>query len=324
MTTTITITHTPADGTLVEGTSRGDGTNTVLKANGFRWFRTLGLWGVSGSRDRDPNRAKIAAAADALRAAGHDVELDIDDTHRDPATVEADRAARAGDRAAALAAKADRRREQADAAWDADRRATAALPPGGEPIKVGHHSETRHRNAIDKTHRAIGRAVTAEREAVETARRADVATRATDHRYNPVTVKNRIDGLEAEQRADQRALDGHTRTAFTMGDGTKVLDVTDPATGGHRDTLTARMAARAADIAYWTEIREQQIAAGQATNYSRNTIAPGDQVLYRRQWYPVRRANAKTVTIPSIVGGSWTDTIGYHKLSGHRPVSTSR
>ena len=56
----------------------------------------------------------------------------------------------------------------------------------------------------------------------------------------------------------------------------------------------------------------------------RETIAAGDQVCYRRQWYPVRRANAKTVSIPSIVGGSWTDTIGYHKLSGHRPASTSR
>ena len=321
---TITITHTPDAGTLVEGTSRGDGTNTVLKANGFRWFRTLGLWGIAGSRDRDPHRAKITAAADALRAAGHDVEIDIDARHRDPATVEADRAARAGDRAGALAAKADRRREQADTAWDADRAATAALPPGGEPIHVGHHSETRHRNAIDKAHRAMGRAVTAERDAVEIARRADVATRATDHRYNPVTVKNRIDGLEADQRADQRALDGHTRTAFTMGDGTKVLDVTEPATGEHRETLTARIAARADDIAYWAEIREQQIAAGQATDYSRETIAPGDLVCYRRQWYPVRRANAKTVSIPSIVGGSWTDTIGYHKLSGHRPASTSR
>lgn len=324
MTTTITITHTPTDGTLVEGTARGDGTNTVLKANGFRWFHTLGLWGVAGSRDRDPNRAKIAAAAEALRAAGHDVELDIDDTHRDPATVEADRAARAEDRAAALAAKAGRRRDQADAAWDADRAATDALPPGGEPIKVGHHSEARHRNAIDKAHRAIGRAVTAERDAVETARRADVATRATEHRYNPVTVKNRIDGLEADQRADQRSLDGHTRTLFTTGDGTKVVDTHQAATGERREILTARMADRAADIAYWTEIRAEQIAAGQATDYSRDTIAPGDQVCYRRQWYPVRRANAKTVSIPSIVGGSWTDTIGYHKLSGHRPASTSR
>ena len=64
---TIEITHTAAEGTLVHGTARGDGTNTILKANGFRWFRTLGLWGIAGSRDRQPNRYKIDRAADALR-----------------------------------------------------------------------------------------------------------------------------------------------------------------------------------------------------------------------------------------------------------------
>ena len=85
-----------------------------------------------------------------------------------------------------------------------------------------------------------------------------------------------------------------------------------------------RMAARAEDIAYWVEIRRQQIAAGQTGDYSRDTIHPGDQVHYRGQWFTVRRANPKTVSIPSIVGGSWTDTIGYHKLTGHRPASTSR
>ena len=35
---TITIRHTHADGTLVEGTSKGDGTNTILKGNGFAGF----------------------------------------------------------------------------------------------------------------------------------------------------------------------------------------------------------------------------------------------------------------------------------------------
>ena len=76
---TITISHTPTDGTLVEGTSRGDGTNTILKSAGFRWFRTLGLWGIAGSRDRDPQRGRIEKAAAALRAAGHAVEVSIDD-----------------------------------------------------------------------------------------------------------------------------------------------------------------------------------------------------------------------------------------------------
>ena len=67
---TIEIIHTAAEGTLVHGTTRGDGTNTVLKATGFRWFRTLSAWGVPNSRDRQPNLGKIDRAAAALRDAG--------------------------------------------------------------------------------------------------------------------------------------------------------------------------------------------------------------------------------------------------------------
>lgn len=56
---TIDIIHSAVEGTLVHGTTRGDGTNTILKAAGFRWFPSLGLWGIAGSRDRQPNRYKI-------------------------------------------------------------------------------------------------------------------------------------------------------------------------------------------------------------------------------------------------------------------------
>ena len=40
----LAITHTRADGTLIDGTSKGDGSNTVLKANGWRFSRVLGGW----------------------------------------------------------------------------------------------------------------------------------------------------------------------------------------------------------------------------------------------------------------------------------------
>ncbi len=120
---TIEITHTAAEGTLVHGTARGDGTNTILKAAGFRWFRTLGVWGIAGSRDRQPNRYKIERAAESLRAAGHTVTVDVDDTHRPTAEAEADRAHRQAQRADALAAKADRKAAAASAAWESEQRA---------------------------------------------------------------------------------------------------------------------------------------------------------------------------------------------------------
>ena len=183
---TIQITHTPADGTLVHGTARGDGTNTVLKACGFRWFRTLGLWGIAGSRDRQPNRYKIDHAADALRAAGHTVNIDIDDTHRPVTDAEADRAQRQADRADAMAAQAARKAAAADDAWDAEQRAVDALPPGGEPIKIGHHSERRHRNAIARAHDATRRAIDATDAATTAASKAEAAAATTARRHNPV------------------------------------------------------------------------------------------------------------------------------------------
>lgn len=313
----LTITHTAHEGTLIEGTSRNDGTGPILKANGWRWFPSIGMWGIRSSRDRAPKRVTINLTADALRAAGFEVTVEIDATARPAAEVEADVIARQADRVDALRAKADRKAADAEQAWTAERRACDSLPPGGEPIKVGHHSEGRHRRAIDKAHDALGRAVGAEADAKEAARRAETAAHSTGARYSPITVKNRLDKLEAEQRADQRLLDGHERTLYVIA-GQKHVEITTPAQGAYRETVTARMAERAEKIAMWQEVRAEQLDSGTASNHGPDTIAKGDLVQWRGTWYPVKRVNKKTVTIPSIVGGSWTDTLGYHLITGHR------
>lgn len=76
----LAITHNAAEGTLVYGTARGDGSKDVLGPAGFRWYRSMDAWGIVGSRDRRPNTAKIEQAATGLRAAGFTVVVDIDDT----------------------------------------------------------------------------------------------------------------------------------------------------------------------------------------------------------------------------------------------------
>lgn len=325
--TTIDITHTAADGTLADGMIRGDGTYEILRANGFRWFRSLGMMGIQSSRDRQPNEHKITRVARALEEAGHTVTVAIDRTHRDPALAEADRAARQADRVAALENKADRRAAAAEAAWTAEQRATAALPPGGEPVKVGHHSEGRHLRAIDRAHNALGQAVAAEQASTHAARRAETATHTTAHRYSPTTVANRIRKLEAEQRADQRTLDGHTRTLFTDSRRIKHTEKTTAATGEYRERIIARMAERAANITYWQGIRTAQIAAGTAGDYSPDTINTGDLVKIRHHgWTPVLRTNAKTVSIetPAPYGGRLIrHTVPYPELQGHRPADTA-
>lgn len=67
--------------------------------------------------------------------------------------------------AARARAKADRREEWAGsrkakaAAEHAKSRGAVAGIPFGQPVLVGHHSERRHRNAIDRSWNALGRAV---------------------------------------------------------------------------------------------------------------------------------------------------------------------
>jgi hypothetical protein len=316
------IIHSADEGTLVHGTSRKDGTNTILKAAGFRWFRTLGVWGIAGSRDRQPNRYKIERAAAALRAAGHTVTINIDDAHRCTADAEADRTQRQAQRADALAAEADRKAAAAANAWDAEQRAVEALPPGGEPIKIGHHSERRHRNAIARAHDATRRAIDATDVARRDSARAQAAAATTAHRYHPVTVKNRIERLEAEQRSDQRTLDGHRRVVARSA-AHEYVDEFGPATGPYRDHVIARMAQRRDEISYWKAIYADLQVSGVASTHSRETISAGDFVQRRGHWYPVVRVNPKSVSVRMHEGATWTNTIGYHEISGHHRAASS-
>lgn len=311
----LTISHTAAEGTLIEGTAKGDGTAPVLKAHGWRWGRSIGSWFIPRSRDTAPKRHIIDATAAQLRADGFTVAVEVDASQRSTAEVEADKIARQADRAEALAAKAGRARGAAAAA---DHRADAAadrLPPGGEPIKIGHHSEARHRRDTQRAWDAMGASVQAHRDADEADRRAATAARTTAARYNPVTVANRIDKIEAEIRATDRRLNGYTAEA-----GSPYAHEVPPATGTYRGRLTAERAGQADALTYWQAVRAAQVETGQATNYGPTTVAKGDAVKIRDHWHRVARANKKTVSVET--GYSWTDRAPWHEVQDHRAATT--
>jgi hypothetical protein len=319
--TTLCITHTHESGTLLSGSVRGDGTAQILRqAGSWRWSRNVG-WYISRSRDRNANPVLIERTRAALVAAGFTVNVDVDDTFRSAAQVEADKARRAEDRADALANKAQRKATDAAQAYAAHERACEHLPPGGEPIHVGHHSERRHRNAIDKAWSSLGKAVNAGEEAERVEARADAAAKANARRHNPVTVKNRIDKLQAEQRADQRAIDGYRRVVARSATH-EWADESPPARGHYRDRVLARMAQRADQIVYWLDVYAQQQADGIATSYSRDTIGKGDSIKYRGHWYEVVRVNAKSVSVHLQPEWSWTHTVGYHEITDVQKLNT--
>ncbi|MGY2087842.1 DUF3560 domain-containing protein [Nocardia gipuzkoensis] len=324
----LTISHTAEEGTLLTGTVRDDGTYEVMvevrKAVGhWRWARSLGCWIVVSSRDRQPKQYHIDYAAKKLREAGYTVEIDIDRSSRATADAETDRAIRQSARVDALQAKASRKDARAAAAEAAHQRAHEALPPGGEPIKIGHHSERRHRRAIDKSWKAWGRSVEADRDATRAHHRAEAATRTTEQRYSPRTVANRIEVLEAEQRADQRALDGHTRRFLDSDGNVYQTDTTRPATGEYRARVLDRMTQRERDIAYWKQVRQSQIDEGLTPGWGREDFTVGDFVRAGGStWRQITRVNPKSV---SVVNSSLS-RLAVHtiaaKMTGRRWITT--
>ncbi len=80
-------------------------------------------------------------------------------------------------------ARVDRLRERAaklrEESSGRARRSLHGLPDNGQPILVGHHSERRHRAAIDRAHANMGKAIELEAEAERAESRADAAASST-------------------------------------------------------------------------------------------------------------------------------------------------
>ena len=313
----LTITHSHADGTLIEGTARGDGSADILKsvidpwagrAGAWKWSRNLGSWYVARSRDTRAKMPLIEATKSALETAGFEVTVEVDDTYRAAEDVEADAVRQQEHRVDALKTKAERRSAAADAAWEAEKHARDLLPPLGQPILVGHHSERRHRKAIERADNTIRKAFDATDAAEETTRRAEAAAGTTAFRYSPSVIRRRIGRLEAELRRFERARDGHTRTLFTDGRGVKHVETQPPAVGDHRERVVAEISRLTDQIGFWKRELEQAAKSG-ASIWDAHTVMVGDRVLLGVGWGAVERVNAQSVRV-----AGWTWRVPFDKI----------
>lgn len=314
------ITHTHEAGTLIEGTARGDGSAEVLKSQRWRWGRSISAWYVPNSRDHLPQTHKINATRDALTTAGFTVTLNISTEVRDWAEVEADKIERQAARVVALEAKAERKAAADDAAYERALGTLASLPEGGEPIKIGHHSEGRHRAAIARADRAMRASVEAGDAARQARAKADAASHTTDARYAPATVARRIEKLSAEIRDYDRRMAGREDWVPDGNGGHKFAHV--PASEAYITRIQPMRDETAAQLEYWKDVRAAQIAEGKAGDYSPETIAKGDLVRYRfADAAIVTRVNHKSVTIafwPRWDAGRMNaDTIAYGDIQAH-------
>jgi len=308
----ITIRHTHGDGTLIEGTAKGDGVFEIVKqrtGGGFVWFPSIRKIGLRGSRDRMADRYRIGLAESALRAAGHAVTVDINDEFRPAVDVATDRAARVAERVDRLSDLSDRADGRADAARVAHRRIAGSIP-AGQPILVGHHSEGRSRRDVarmgvlsDREH--------AERDAAKRfAERADGAAANEAAKHNPRAMARRIETLEASVRRWIRHA-AHSRDE------------------SYRKRAMTTVAKEKEEIAWLRQQLAGLEQSGRFVPWGPDDFRPGDQVSIGGHWYPVVRVNRKSVTVPPLVSlgsqtnavgqpWSWTDTATFDKVFGRR------
>lgn len=277
----ITITHTRADGTLLEGSSKGDGVLELVRPHGFRFFPSLGCLGIPRSRDKAAQQWRIDGARAALEAAGWTVEVSVDEDQRRSFTeAEADREQRAEERAERYAGRAARAQDASDAAYAGVRRIADGIPMG-QPILLGHHSESRARRDIERMDSGMRRSVGEGERAEHYAERARAADGYAQFRNSPSVTLRRIDKLETDRRRVLRSLERCTPGSGLAEELTRQRDELDE------------------QLAHWRGVVARAEAEGFKV-FSRCDFTRGDFVLYRGTWYEVLRVNAKSVTIPHI------------------------
>jgi hypothetical protein len=311
----ITITHSFAEGTLIEGMVRGDGSYEIVTAiRGWRWFRSLGVCGIAMSRDRMSKSWLIKAAVTALRDAEFEVDTQIDDDPRPVADREADRAARMEDRAERLTERAGRRAAESNAARDTADRLAEAMQ--GEPVKMDHHSAPRHLRDLSRVHDLTHKAIDLGKQAAYAAEGAQSAATHMLHRENPMLVVRRVERLESDRRDVQRKLEGHTRNFRDNRGEIYATDVTPPATGEWRERLLLAAIDLDAQIAHWTTFLEQARADGRYSPVDVAAIRPGDKIRVRHGWETVVKVNKTTITVQ--VDPGWDNKVKINEVIEHR------
>ncbi|WP_408925880.1 zeta toxin family protein [Corynebacterium sp. YSMAA1_1_F7] len=283
----IQITHTEDEGTLVQGTERGDNLSATMRANGFKWSRNLKAWYAPRSRDKRPNSYKISRLHQALKDQGLDVGLDVDRRMGDAQRREDRRDQRSADRIAALGEKVQRKQAAANAAWNTHFNRVDELPPDGEPIKVGHHSEKRHRRALDNAWKSLGRAVDAGKAVEDAQYRMEAAERSRRSRNRPQTVANRIEKLEKQIKKSRDQLNG--APAYKGGAPRA------PLTGDRRVRALNAIDADMQDLNLQRAIFEQLKADGKVVDI--HDLNPGDKVKLYGEWVPVVKVNKTTASM---------------------------
>ncbi|MFI9333059.1 DUF3560 domain-containing protein [Kitasatospora sp. NPDC052868] len=322
---TIQITHTRREGTLVDGTSRSDGSAKILKLReygrtlrqGFRWSRTLDCWYLPHSRDHAAYTPSLELLAQRLRDAGLDATLTVDNADRRSFTeAEQDREDRAEARADRFAGYADNAARNSQAAWKSAHEISERFA-FGQPIIRGHHSEPRALRDRERMDTSMRKSISEGDRAQHWADRHKAAANYEQFRTNPGRTLRRLEKLRADLRAVEKWQRGESAKGYSRNPD-------DPEQTIRHEELTE-------EIAHWEQVIKDAEANGFKV-WSKADFKRGDFVLYRGTWYEVLRVNPKSVSIPHIFNGvgktvvrstddgydGWTSTAPYDDVSGRK------
>lgn len=275
----ITVTHTHQDGTILEGSRKGDGVYEIAQQHRFTYRRSVGIF-IMGSRDKFADLGNLDKLGAALREAGHTVAFDLDDVWRPAAVREEARADRVSDRVERLSERASRRFAEGQQRLHAARSIGDRIP-FGQPILVGHHSERGHRRAIERIDANYRAGFAAYDYAEHLAGRADGASANERAKQGSRAIMRRIETLEADNRRLQRQLD-----KLTASDQSR-----------YRRLLLLEIERNAEDIAFQHAKLGERAASGVFVPWSREHFQPGDHAKTAFGWREVARVNAKSVSV---------------------------
>jgi hypothetical protein len=298
----LTIVHTRADGTLLEGSRKGDGAWEIVRQHGFRSSRNIGLY-IQQSRDKAHKSWYVNGAAEALRAAGWTVVIDIDeDTRRSFAEAEEERYERAADRADRFEEYAGNASSRSEGRYKAAMDGIRGIEPG-QPILVGHHSERGHRRALERHDNNMRASIEEQSKAEHWANRAKASGSYEEFRKAPGRTLRRIAKLEADKRRVEKWLRGESAGGYARA--------LTPATVAE---LNRQKEELEDELGFWAHVIAEAEKNGFKV-WGKADFKKGDFVRYSGRWFEVLRVNPKSVTIPHIHNGIGTAVV--RKGDGH-------
>ncbi|MGW5821980.1 DUF3560 domain-containing protein, partial [Streptomyces noursei] len=291
----IVITHTPAEGTQVHGTSRGDEAGKILKRKEygrkggmpFKWSGDLECWVLYHSRDEDAQDWTINKVRGYLEEAGYTVDVVIDnDVERSVAEAEAEKAGRAVERtaryeeyAANAATRSEAKRGRADQISERFYM--------GQPIILGRGARTRADfRARDRMHDATRASIEEHKKSQHWAERAAAAANYEAFRNDPWRTLRRMDDLRKELRDIERRRAEYAVTGKPM----------TPERAAQLDRWERRVKAR---LTYWEGVIAQAEAEDGFHAWGPADFAKGDYVNDGGTWREVLRVSSRSVTVPT-------------------------